>query len=284
MQLFLLSALTMTAFAANSILNRLAVDSGAIDAASFAALRVLSGAVMLGILVAMRGASLQLVARRRAVGALALVAYMVGFSSAYVTLDAGLGALVLFGVVQITMFLLAALRGAPPTGAQILGASIAFAGLAWVLWPAGGAAVAPSGVAFMIVAGIGWAIYTLAGRTEPDALAGTAANFIVALPLVALAVPLTGAPLTMSPAGTGLAMLSGAVTSGLGYALWYSILPRFTPSTAAILQLAVPVIALVAGVILLGEAASLRLALGAALVLGGIALAVLSGRRRAPAK
>ena len=278
MRLFFLTALTMTAFAANSILNRLAVDSGAIDPASFAVLRVLAGAVMLTGLVVLRGKSLPLLARRRLIGAGSLVLYMVGFSGAYLTLDAGLGALVLFGVVQISIFVLAAIRGAPPLPRQIAGAGIAFGGLVWVLWPAGTAVADPVGVMLMGAAGVGWAVYTLAGRTEPDALAGTAANFCMALPLVLLAGLFgTGATVVTGP-GAALAVVSGALTSGLGYALWYSIVPRFSPSMAAIVQLAAPVIALIAGVALLGEQASLRLVLGAVLVLGGIALAV----RKAP--
>lgn len=284
MRLFLLTLLTMTAFAANSILNRLAVDSGAMDPASFALLRVLSGAVMLSVLTWARRRTLPLRAPGRLKGALSLVTYMVGFSAAYLTLDAGLGALVLFGVVQISIFGLAAVRGAPPSPRQIFGAGIAFAGLAWVLWPAGAVRVDPVGVLCMVLAGVGWAYYTLAGRSEPDALAGTAANFCVAVPLVALAYAVFPTDSVLTLSGVMLAVLSGAVTSGLGYALWYAVVPRFSPSMAAIVQLLVPVIALAAGVILLGEDASIRLVLGAILVLGGIALAVRRSPRSASVK
>ncbi|MFD3190228.1 DMT family transporter [Sedimentitalea sp. HM32M-2] len=284
MRLFLLTALTMTAFAANSILNRLAVDSGAIDPASFAILRVLSGAVVLTALVLLRGGTLELRARRRLVGAGSLTLYMIGFSAAYLTLDAGLGALVLFAVVQVTIFAIAALRGAPPLPRQALGAAIAFSGLTWVLWPAGAVRADPVGVMFMVAAGVGWAIYTLAGRREPDALAGTAANFCVALPMVLVAPLILGGAMSVSLTGLGLAVLSGAGTSGLGYALWYSVVGRFTPSMAAIVQLAAPIIALVAGVALLGEQLSLRLVLGGGLVLGGIALASRRGGGRTARK
>lgn len=127
----------------------------------------------------------------------------------------------------------------------------------------------------MGVAGIGWAIYSLVGRSEPDALAGTAANFVVALPVTALALLSTGGDWHMTASGYLLAALAGGVTSGLGYALWYRVLPQLAATTAAVVQLSVPIIAIVGGVVFLGEVASLRLMLGAALVLGGIALAVL---------
>ncbi|WP_372573811.1 DMT family transporter [Ruegeria jejuensis] len=280
MRLILLICLTMVAFAANSILNRLAVGSDAADPGSFAVVRVLAGAVFLFLLVHVRGGRVPLTASARVVGALSLSIYMVGFSMAYLTLDAGLGALILFGVVQIAMFAFGALRGARPSPKQILGAVIAFAGLAYVLWPSGGVQVDAGGAALMALAGLGWAAYTLAGRSAPDALEATAANFVVALPLTTAAIWVVGPALNMTPIGLALACLSGAVTSGMGYALWYRLVPQLSPAVAATVQLSVPVIALVAGVLLLGEAGSLSLVLGTALVLGGIALAVLPGARR----
>ncbi|MDP5219216.1 DMT family transporter [Ruegeria sp. 2205SS24-7] len=280
MRLILLICLTMVAFAANSILNRLAVGSDAADPGSFAVVRVLAGAVFLCLLVLARGGRVPLTGSGRVVGALSLTIYMVGFSMAYLTLDAGLGALILFGVVQIAMFAFGALRGARPSPKQILGAAIAFAGLAYVLWPSGGAQVDAGGAALMALAGLGWAAYTLAGRSAPDALKATAANFVVALPLTAAAIWVVGPALNMTLTGLALACLSGAVTSGMGYALWYRLVPQLSPAVAATVQLSVPVIALVAGVLLLGEVGSLSLVLGTALVLGGIALAVLPGARR----
>ncbi|MFA3919016.1 DMT family transporter [Ruegeria hyattellae] len=280
MRLVLLISLTMVAFAANSILNRLAVGSGAADPGAFAVVRVLAGALVLCLLVWARGSRVPLTVPGRAVGALSLAVYMVGFSMAYLTLDAGLGALILFGVVQIAMFSFGALRGTRPSPSQIMGAVIAFAGLAYVLWPSGGAHVDAGGAALMALAGLGWAAYTLAGRSAPDALAATAGNFVVALPLTAAAIWVVGPALHMTLVGLSLACLSGAVTSGLGYALWYRLVPQLSPAVAATVQLSVPVIALVAGVLLLGEAGSLSLVLGTMLVLGGIALAVLPGARR----
>ncbi|WP_170410526.1 DMT family transporter [Ruegeria atlantica] len=279
MKLFLFTCLTMCAFASNSILNRLAIDSGASDPAAFAVVRVLAGAVMLAGLVLPRTGHLPLFDRRRIAGAGSLSLYMIGFSIAYLTLDAGLGALILFGVVQVMMFTVTSVKGTIPTNRQIAGAAIALLGLGYVLWPSGSIQVNPVGAALMIAAGIGWAIYSLVGKSEPDALSGTAANFVVALPVTTLALLGTGGVWHMTTNGYLLAALSGAVTSGMGYALWYHVLRELTPTTAAVVQLSVPIIAIVGGVILLGEAASLRLILGAGLVLGGIALAVL---RRTP--
>lgn len=275
MRLFLLTALTMCAFAANSILNRLAIDIGASDPAGFAIVRVLSGAIVLVALVALRKGSLPVLSRRRFAGAGSLSLYMIGFSVAYLTLDAGLGALILFGVVQITMFTIGAVSGAAPTKRQVLGAVIALGGLAYVLWPTGALRVDLLGASLMVAAGVGWAVYSIVGRSEPDALSGTAANFVVALPVTGLALLALGGAWQMTLVGYGLAALSGGVTSGMGYALWYRVLPQLAPAVAAIVQLSVPVIAIAAGVVLLGEVANLRLLIGAGLVLGGIALAVL---------
>jgi drug/metabolite transporter (DMT)-like permease len=279
MRLILLTCLTMIAFAANSVLTRMAVDSGAIDPSSFAMIRVLAGAVALCAILAVRGGGLPVMARGRVLGAVSLAAYMIGFSLAYVTLDAGLGALILFGTVQVTMFGWTALRGQRPSLRQMLGAGVAFGGLILALWPSGGAVGDLAGTGFMVVAGLGWAAYTLAGKASKDPLAGTAANFVVATPL--LAVLLLGTGLTAAPAGIALAILSGAVTSGLGYALWYHVLPQLAGQSAAIVQLSVPIIAIVAGALLLGEAITWAIVLAAALVLGGIALAVTSSRPQA---
>lgn len=274
MRLVFLTTLTMVAFAANSILNRLAVDDGAIDAGSFAVIRVFAGALVLTFLVRARGQSLPLLAPGRWVGVAALTLYMVAFSLAYLTLDAGLGALILFGVVQIAMFSYSAIRGSRPSGRQLAGAAIAFAGLAYVLWPTGAAPTDAFGAGLMVLAGLGWAAYTLAGRSAGDALAATAANFVLTLPVTAIAIAVVGPALHVAPVGAVLATVSGAVTSGLGYALWYRVLPKLDPAVAATIQLSVPVIAMVAGVLLLGETAGLALMSGTALVLGGIALAV----------
>ena len=278
MRLFLLNCLTMTAFAANSLLTRLAVESGATDPTSFASIRVASGTVMLVLLARLRRRPLPLRSYRRVAGAGALALYMVGFSLAYLSLNAGVGALILFGAVQITMFGLASASGVPVTARQILGAILALCGLAWILWPAGTWSVDPVGAALMVMAGFGWAIYTRSGVGEPDALSASAANFCYALPLTLLAPAIGGVPISAAPKGMFLAILSGAIASGLGYALWFWIVPQLRAVVAATVQLSVPVIAVLGGALLLGEAVHPHLVLGAAVVLGGIGLSVSKGR------
>lgn len=272
MRLFLLILLVLVAFAANSILNRLAVDGGGADPGSFAVLRVASGCVVLLLLAWLQGRRLPLVARNRLIGAGSLAVYMIGFSIGYLTIHAGLGALFLFAVVQITMFAVSALRGAAPTGRQLAGAAIALGGLAVVLWPTGHWQVSGIGLLCMFAAGVGWGFYTLSGQQEPDALAATAANFLWCLPLTLVAPLIDGQPLHLNGQGAALAILSGSVTSGLGYALWYSVLPRITAIAAAMSMVAVPAIAVAGGVLLLGEPATLRFLFGSTLVLGGILL------------
>lgn len=274
MRLALLTTLTMIAFAANSVLNRMAVDSGAIDPSSFAMIRVLAGAIALCMILSVRGGGLPIFKRGRLVGAASLSAYMIGFSLAYVTLDAGLGALILFGTVQVVMFGWSAVRGAAPTRRQLAGAGIAFAGLILALWPKDGPGSDIVGAALMVIAGIGWAIYSLAGKGAENPLAETGANFVVAMPM--LLILLLNAGLYAAPSGIALAILSGAVTSGLGYALWYHMLPQLGAGRAPVVQLSVPIIAILAGALLLGEAITLPITLAAVLVLGGIALAVTS--------
>ncbi|MEQ6248833.1 DMT family transporter [Sulfitobacter sp. HNIBRBA3233] len=279
MRLILLTLLTMTAFAANSLLTRAAVEPGHITPQGFAILRVAAGALTLGALVALRGGALPLLRLARLPGAVSLALYMTGFSLAYITLDAGLGALILFGVTQIVMFLHGAVTGAPPTRRQIAGATLAFAGLALVLWPTRGAVSDPVGAALMVAAGIGWGIYTIVGRGAGDPLAATAANFILCLPLVVLALAAYG--FEANAYGVSLSLFSGAATSGLGYALWYTILPRMKGATAAVVQLSVPIIAILGGAVLLGEAVSATVLIATVLVLGGIGWAVTAPRPKA---
>lgn len=278
MRLAVLTALTMAAFAANSLLNRAAVSADHADPGSFAVLRVAAGAVMLVLLVALRRRGLPLVSPRRIVGAGALALYMVGFSLAYLSLDAGLGALILFGVVQGVIFAYAALADRIPSLRQWIGAAIAFAGLGLVLWPQGAVPVPPAAALLMAAAGVGWGAYTLAGRGEPDPLAATAANFVWCLPVTAAAVWAAAPDWAMSGTGALLAVVSGAITSGLGYALWYSLVPALGAARSATVQLSVPVIAIAAGVALLGEPLGWTLAIGAALVIGGIALVTTAAR------
>ncbi len=272
MRLAALTALVMTAFAANSILNRMAVGPGLIGATDFALIRAVAGAVTLGALVLLRRSSLPLLSMRRVPGALGLAVYLVGFSVAYLAIDAGIGALILFGGVQLTMFAGAVFAGEEMARRRWIGAGLAMAGLAWLVWPVGAVALPVFATLAMLAAALGWGIYSLVGRRATDPLAETAANFVLAAPLCAavlLAWSGPGTDLTLQ--GVVLAIISGAVTSGLGYALWYAVLPRLEASVSGLVQLSVPVIAMAGGVLLLGEAVTPRM-LGAALVtLGGIA-------------
>ena len=278
MRLFLLVALTMTAFAANSILNRIGVASYGMDPMDFAAIRVIAGAGMLWALVLMRSAARPAIwVPRRWAGAAMLAVYMVGFSWAYISLGAGLGALILFGVLQVVVFGWAVAEGQSIPLMRWIGAGIALAGLFVLLWPAGQAPVPMAGALSMVAAGIGWAGYTLLGRAEPDALGATAGNFLLCVPLTGLAMVLAGGgPLPLG--GLLTAVAAGAVTSGLGYALWYRVLPALPTTVAGIAQLSVPVIAVAAGSVLLAEPLTMRLLAAGALVLGGIALSVLVRR------
>ena len=272
MVVVLLTVFTMIAFASNSILTRLAVDGGFIDPLTFAILRVLSGALVLAALVLMQGKAL------RFKGASSLAAYMIGFSMAYISLNAGLGALILFGVVQITMFLYSACVGERATLRQIIGATIAFVGLCIALWPGSEARTDPLGAAFMVLAGIGWAAYTLSGRSTRTPLAATASNFCLCLPI--LTVLLLPFIQSISIMGVLLAIVCGALTSGLGYALWYRVLPNLPQGAAPVVQLSVPIIAIVAGALMLGEALTQKVLIAALLVTLGIGLAVTSRSAR----
>ncbi len=278
MKLFILVTLTMVAFAANSILNRVGVATYGMDPMGFAVIRTLAGAVTLTILVLLRGSGgMALWNRKRGAGAVALAIYMIGFSWSYLTLGAGLGALILFGVLQVVMFGWAVVEGQRIAPIRWLGAGVAMIGLVVLLWPGGGAAVPFAGSMAMALAGVAWAAYTLLGRGEPDALAASAGNFVLCFPLVVglLAIVDMGS-LTMS--GVFVAVTAGALTSGLGYALWYRCLPQLATVTAAVAQLSVPVIAVAAGVVLLAEPVTQRLLIAGILVLGGIAISLKPSR------
>lgn len=273
MQLFLLTALTMVAFAANSILNKIGVAHGEMAPFGFALLRVVSGAAMLAVLLGLRREIAEARASLSFVGPLALIVYLVGFSLAYLTLDAGVGALILFGMVQLTMFAVSVLRrDAIPLG-RWFGCSIAFGGLAYLLWPSGGDAPDLLGALLMSAAGIGWGVYTLSGQGARAPLAVTGANFAAASALMLLALPVTGLPLG-NALGMTAALISGALTSALGYALWYRVLPRLETTVAATAQLTVPIIAMIGGMVLLSEALTLSFVIASTLVLGGVALSL----------
>jgi drug/metabolite transporter (DMT)-like permease len=279
----LFTALALIGFAGNSLLCRLALADRAIDAATFTAVRLASGAVVLVLLArSWRGGATR---SGSTLSAAALFAYAAPFSFAYLRLGAGLGALVLFGAVQATMIGWGLARGERPRPVVWLGLALALGGLAGLAAP-GATSPDPVGVAAMAVAGSAWGMYSLRGRSSPgDPLGTTAANFARSVPLAGallLAVALSGASeLHASARGIVLAALSGAVASGLGYSLWYAALPGLTATRAAILQLLVPVLAAGGGVGLLGESLSLRLLLTGCAILGGVALAIAGSARSA---
>ena len=281
-RLALLTALALVAFAGNSLLARVALRDAGIDAASFTALRIASGALALWLIVRLRGAA---VAGSGSWGsALALFAYAAAFSFAYLSLTAATGALLLFGAVQVTMIGAGLARGERLGGAQWLGLLLASGGLVGLLLP-GLSAPPLAGALLMIAAGIAWGAYSLRGRTPTgagDPTTVTAGNFIraspLALALVAVAALL--APLHADPAGAGYALASGALTSGLGYAIWYTALKGLHATSAATVQLSVSVLTALAGVLLLSEPVTPRLLLASAAVLGGIALVIFVRRPR----
>jgi drug/metabolite transporter (DMT)-like permease len=273
-----LTVIALVAFAANSWLCRAALRTAAIDPQSFTAVRIGSGALVLALLVAARrGNPLR---HGDWLSALALFAYAIGFSLAYVRLDTGVGALILFSAVQLTLLVGGIVGGHRLRWREAAGVLLALAGLV-LLGAPGGHAPAPPALAGMAAAGVAWGLYTLRGRGSSASgapLPATAGNFARALPLALVALLATRGLLQLSPRGLTLAAISGGVTSGLGYAVWYAALRGLTPLVAGVVQLAVPVLAALGGVALLGEQLTSRLLGAGALVLGGIGWALV-GRR-----
>jgi drug/metabolite transporter (DMT)-like permease len=272
-----LTATALVAFASNSLLCRLALGTAAIDAASFSTIRLVSGAVSLAIIAA---------STRRArpwnqgswASAALLFIYAIPFSYAYGLLTAGTGALILFGTVQVTMMVSALAGGERPHVRQWLGLALAIAGLVYLLLP-GLSAPSPLGAILMAIAGVAWAIYTIRGRAAVDPLAQNAGNFIRSIPLT-LAVSLAAVSFQhVETDGVMLAVVSGAVTSGLGYVVWYAALRGLTATRAALVQLLVPAIAVAGGLIVLREPLTLRLVISAMITIGGIALALTGNER-----
>jgi len=273
----LLAGAALVAFAANSVLARLALRGGGIDAASYSTLRLASGAIVLSLLVWRRGAR-----RPWAAGtwtsAVFLFLYAAPFSFAYLTLPTGTGALILFAAVQATMIMGGLHGGERPRPREWVGLVVALAGLVWLVLP-GIDAPAPLGAALMATAGISWGFYSLRGRRSGAALADTTGNFVRATPLALVLTAVALASATTTPAGVLYAVLSGGLASGVGYAVWYAALPDLTATRAATIQLAVPILAAMAGVVLLAEPLSVRLVTAAVAILGGVGLAA-SARAR----
>jgi drug/metabolite transporter (DMT)-like permease len=273
----LLTLLAMLAFAGNSLLCRIALQQTAIDAASFTAIRLMSGAAMLWLVVGLRGGGR--VGAGSWTSALALFAYAAGFSFAYVSLPTATGALLLFGAVQVTMISHGLWAGERLRGWQMGGFVLAFAGLVGLLMP-GLSAPPLQGALLMLGAGMAWGIYSLRGKGAGDPTRVTAGNFLRTVPIALLLVLCMSRDMSLDHAGVGYAMASGALASGIGYAIWYTALPALKATTAATVQLSVPLIAAVGGIVFLSEPLTLRLMLASVAVLGGIALVIRQGASR----
>lgn len=272
MRLFLTIALVMIAFAANSVLNRLALVDGATSPGAFALTRLVAGSVFLVALAYYRTGSFPRRSSGRIWGPFSLALYVLGFSFAYVTLDAGTGALILFGGVQITMFVAAILQAERVPLVRWIGATVAFGGLVVLFWTDGAVRPDPLGSLLMLAAAIGWGVYSILGRGVKNPIGVSAANFVYAVPLALICFLVV--PHGISGAGLALAVISGAITSGAGYALWYRVLPRIETSTAAVAQLTVPIIAVAGGVAFLNEPLSLRFIASAGLVISGVLISL----------
>ena len=278
LQLFVLTSLAMVAFAANSVLGRMGLIETEIGAGSFALIRLVSGAVVLALICLLQSKRVS----GSIGGGISLLIYAGFFSYAYIALPAGMGAIILFAMVQITMLGWGLMRGETLSSLQWAGFVIAVAALIWLVSPS---LEAPPlwAAAMMAIAGIGWGAYSLIGRSAIDATSATSGNFIIAS---ALAIPLLAITLLIAPEplppleGVGLAVLSGAVTSGLSYVIWYRALSGLTATRAGIAQLSVPAIAAIGGVIFLAEPITWRFTLATAAILGGVALAVLTAAPR----
>ena len=282
MKTALFSVLALLAFAANSVICRLALGRQLIDAASFTSVRLLAGAAMLLLLRRLLAPRESLLPAGNWPAAAMLFAYAAAFSFAYVTLPTATGALLLFGSVQLTMLLATLAKGHRMHALEWTGLVLAFAGFLYLVLP-GITAPSFSGFALMTIAGAAWGFYTLLGRTTNNPFADTAGNFLRTIPMLGLLLPFAWLGGHASTPGILWAALSGSVTSGIGYTIWYLALRNLTATQAATMQLAVPVLAAFGGVVLLGESITLRMTLAAALVIGGIALVIRAQTKAATA-
>ena len=266
-----LTSLAMIAFASNSLLCRVALKDTGIDAASFTTIRLISGAIMLWLIVTMRRNTKS--GKGNWLSALALFVYAAGFSFAYVNLSASTGALLLFGAVQATMTGQGLWSGERLQRIQVVGLFLALAGLVGLLLP-GLSAPPLSGSLLMLSAGVAWGVYSIRGKGAGDPMRVTAGNFLRAIPFAAVLILLMQDMVSVDVAGFWYAVLSGAIASGIGYAIWYAALPVLRVSTAATVQLSVPVLTSLGGITFLGESVTLRLLLASMAILGGIGLVI----------
>jgi drug/metabolite transporter (DMT)-like permease len=275
-RIFILTLLAMIAFASNSLLCRLALKQTGIDAASFTFIRIFSGAFALWLIMKMRRATWK--EEGSWSSALALFMYAAAFSFAYLDLSVGTGALLLFGAVQATMILWGFRKGERLDAIQLVGLIFAVTGLVVLVFP-GLSAPPLIGSILMLGAGVAWGIYSIRGKAGRDAIAATAGNFLRAVPFAAVVSIILLSRARLDHAGIFYAVVSGAITSGLGYVIWYSALPSLKAASAATVQLSVPVLAATGGILLLGEPITLRYVLASVAVLGGIFLAIIEKRQ-----
>lgn len=273
-----LVVLAMLAFAANSLFGRAALVEPSIDPAAYTIVRLCSGALMLAILmIAQQGRSFMQRRPGTWLSALALFAYAIAFSYAYLRLGAAIGTLILFGAVQCSMLFWGVFRRDHPSALELVGLVVAFAALIYLLSPG---VTQPDllGSLLMTLSGIAWGVYSLRGQGSAHSLTDTTGNFIRCVPLCIPLLVLPGTGGTMTGYGIALALASGAISSAIGYAIWYRALPGLSTTQAAVVQLTVPVIAALGAVAMLGETLTLRLVVSAIFVIGGVALAILSRR------
>jgi drug/metabolite transporter (DMT)-like permease len=268
-----MTSLALVAFAANSVLCRMALGDETIDPSSFTSIRLVSGVVVLALLARLNRQEEP--GKKGWLGPVMLFVYAIAFSYAYVSLDTGTGALILFGAVQITMIVATLVSGTRLHALEWSGVVIAFGGLVYLNLP-GAEAPSAIGFALMSVAGIAWGLYTLQGRDSSVPLLDTSRNFLWTLPMVVVLILVTFQDASLTTVGVILAMLSGGLASGIGYAIWYSALRHISSTQAAVLQLAVPVIAALGGVVLMNESVTLTLVVAAVMILGGILLVLMA--------
>lgn len=273
MRTVFLTIFALTAFAFNSILCRLALRAGEIDAAGFTAVRVAAGAATLALILAASGKSGRITAGGNWVSAIFLFAYAIFFSLAYLELTTATGALILFGSVQLTMMVTTVIRGERPRTLEWVGLAVALGGLVYLVFP-GLQAPRMQNAGLMAAAGIAWAGYTLRGKGSEDPIGDTTGNFLRALPLAVAALAVFWPNVHLSTKGVVLAVVSGAVASGIGYAIWYTALRELSSTRAAVLQLAVPMLAAFGGVLLLGESLTVHLVAASVLIIGGVLVTI----------
>jgi drug/metabolite transporter (DMT)-like permease len=276
-RIVLFTVFALCAFAANSVLNRLALGSHLIDPTSYITIRLLSGAVALWLLNSISKHKLSLPRPLSLWPAFYLFLYGITFSFAYQSLSSGMGAFILFGTVQTTMLSTVFLKGERPHWAEWLGLAVALAGLAYLLFP-GLSAPNLLGALLMITAGVAWAFYTLKGKGVEDPLQTTALNFVLAVPMVLIANLFSFSTSYFSSEGVLYAVISGSLSSGVGYAVWYAALRGLTNTRAALLQLCVPIIAALGGVVFLSETITTRLVWAGLLIVSGIGFALSFGK------